>query len=172
MRKLTLMTLMIIGFLSPEVNAQKKMQRIVCEKDAVTSYRYGFSNFKGGFETVAKITPMQFGEWQRIIVYNQTLPQMYAIALGAGNTISDRNVIIEVRDAKKLNSLHCYELNTPLHLNDQMFAIMRQNLETHFPNYVAVIEQRCGKNYLVIKDKEWGILLSPDQKLARKENTY
>lgn len=136
-------------------------QKVNCKKDTVTAYKYGFSNYKVGFKSSTKVTPSRFNAWRRIISYNQTIPELYAIAIGAGNTIASNRVIIDVREPEKLNKKYCFELNVPPHLVNNIFTIMHQNLLYQFSEYNVSVEYINGLQCLKISDKEEGIILNP-----------
>ncbi len=148
--------------------SQKRLKNIICIKDTVTAYKHGFSPYRAGYKSYTKITPAQFSGWRKIISYNQTLPELYSVALGAGNTFPSNRVIVEVREPEKLNKKQCYELIVPPHLVDDIFVIMHQNLLYQYPEYIASVVQINGLNWLKINDKEEGILLNP---VMKSENT-
>ncbi|SDJ95070.1 hypothetical protein SAMN04487898_105132 [Pedobacter sp. ok626] len=168
MKKITTVSVVALLCLNFGAIAQLHPRNITCKKDTVTSYKYGFSLFKTGYKSYTRITPSQFAGWRRIISYNQTLVELYAVALGAGNTFSNERVVIEVREPEKLNKKYCYELNVPAYLVDNMFVIMHQNLLYQYPKYVASVVCINGSAWLKITDKEEGILLNP---MAKNENT-
>ncbi len=150
--------------------SQKRLKNITCKKDSVTQYKYGFSAFKTGYKSYTKVTPSNFSDWRRIISYNQTLPELYAVALGAGSTFHSNRILIDVREPEKLNKRYCYELNVPSHLTDNLFVIMHQNLQYQYPDYIASVVKINGLDWLKITDKEEGILLNPVAK--NENNTY
>ncbi|MFA4868084.1 MAG: hypothetical protein WC623_07795 [Pedobacter sp.] len=168
MKKLLIMCSVATLCLNFNAFGQKKLKNIACKKDTVTQYKYGFCPYKTGYKSYTKITPSHFSSWRRVISYNQTLPELYAVALGAGNTFSQNRVIIEVREPEKLNKKYCYELQVPAYLCDDMFIIMHQNLQYQYPDYISSVVQINGVNWLKISDKEEGILLNP---IAKNENS-
>ncbi|MBE9602973.1 hypothetical protein [Pedobacter sp. MC2016-24] len=159
MEKLTIIVVMAMLCLNFNVLAQKKD----CNIQLVSNCKWGFSGFKTGFASYSKITPSRFAQWRRLVVYNKTLPEMFSIALRA----LDCDILIAVKDPEKLTTKYCYELNTPPELVDDIFVIMHKHLNYQYPDYVASIEYKNGKNYLVISDKEDGILLQ-----TPKNTTY
>jgi len=155
---------------SASVSAQKKKPD--CSPESISKCKYGFAPFKIGYSSVSKITPSLFGDWKRLIAYNFTLAELYAIAYGAGSTIPDDKLMLQVRNPEKLKAKYCYELNTPPELADNMFVLMLQHLEYQFPDYTAFISYQEGKNYIVVTDKEYGILLSEKPLHFRGKQKY
>jgi hypothetical protein len=148
--------------------AQEKL--VLCATDLTSKCRYGFSAFKLGYPSVSKLTPATFGNWKRLIAYNFTLTELYAIAYGAGSTIPDTRVVLNVKNPKKFKSKYCYELNTPPELVDNMFAIMLKHLEDRFPEYSAHISYYNGADHVIVTDKEYGILLADRPVAASKKS--
>ncbi|WP_285009272.1 hypothetical protein [Pedobacter faecalis] len=138
-----------------KVMAQRKNS---CDVSAYDRCKWGFSKFKGGFESSFHITPSRFNKGRRIIVYNKSLAELYAIALGAGNQFSCEQIIVDVRKPQMLQAKYCYELNTPPDLTDVMFVIMQQHLERQYPEYTAALEERTiggvKMSCVVLRDKE------------------
>jgi len=163
MKKLLIICSVATLCLNFSVFGQKKN----CNSQHVSSCKLGFSEFKGGIAPYSKLTPSTFDNWRRLIVYNKTIPEMYAIAFRA----SECDMIINVRNPEKLNIKYCYELNAPPELVDNFFVIMQQHLYYQYPDYTASIEYKNGKSYLIIIDKEEGILISGKVATA-KDKTY
>lgn len=170
MKKLLIICSMAALCLNFSAFSQKKLKNINCKKDTVTQYKYGFSPFKTGYKSYTKITPSQFAAWRRIISYNQTLPELYSVAMGGGNTFPQNRVIVDVREPEKLTKKYCYELQTPPDLTDNIYVIMHQNLSYQYPDYTASIVRINGSSWLKISDKEEGILLNPVAN--NKDRTY
>lgn len=156
MKKLTILSVMAFLCLNNSVRAQS----MDCDPKVVSRCKYGFTSFKTGFKPETKLTPSSFNKWRRLISYNHTPIQLYAIALGAGSPISSERLIIEVKNPERLERKYCYELNTPPELVDNMFVIMLQHLQYEFPDYIATLVPKNGITYLKIEDKDWGILVS------------
>lgn len=134
--------------LSPTSNVTAQKKKPKCGPELTTKCRYGFAPYKAGYPSVSKLTPSTFGNWKRLIAYNFTLAELYAIAYGAGNTISDAKSRVDVRNPEKLKAKYCYELNTPPELADGMFVIMLQHLEDRFPEYTASVSSLNGGSNL------------------------
>jgi len=158
--------------------ASAQKTKLPCDPSSTSKCRYGFASFKPGYPSISKLTPSTFGYGKRLIAYNFTLSELFAIAYGAGNTVPDTRLILNVRNPEKLKSKYCYELNTPPELVDDMFVIMLQHLEYNFPEYTASISYINGAEYVVVTDKEYGILLSekPTETIkkakVRKDTSY
>jgi hypothetical protein len=125
--------------------------------------KWGFTGFKNGFKSSVNITPSRFESWRRIIVYNKTLPELYAIAFAVGTLeFTPVQIIVDVRNPELLEAKYCYELNTPPDLVDMMYTIMHQQLERQYPDYTASIEERViagvKRSVVVLRDRERGIL--------------
>lgn len=117
-----------------------------------SKYKWGFSSFKIGFDSYSKITR----NGTRLIVYNQTIPQMFAMSLGI---VSDDRILIDAKQPKKLNVKLCYELNTTPDISANMFVLMQESLSYQYPEYTARIICKHGKVYALITDREEGILI-------------
>lgn len=158
------------------VSAQKT--KLPCDRSSVSRCNYGFAPFKLGYPSISKLTPSTFGKGKRLIAYNFTLSELFAIAYGAGNTVPDTRLILNVRNPEKLKAKYCYELNTPSELADDLFVIMLQHLEYNFPEYTAHISYINGTDHVIVTDKEYGILLAekPTETIkkvkVRKDNSY
>jgi len=114
-------------------------------------YKYGFSGFKGGYKPEWYCTKL--GDGKRLMAYNQTIPELYAIALVHRPVPIDLSRIEDISLRNKLKILYCYELQVPAELNDDLFSIMDQNLKDQFPWFTASIKKFEDKEYLVIEDK-------------------
>lgn len=156
--------------LTPSTIATAQKKAALCTTDPITKCRYGFSAFKLGYPSVSKLTPATFGNWKRLIAYNFTLTELYAIAYGAGTTVPDTRVILNVKNPEKFKSKYCYELNTPPELVDNMFVIMLKHLEDRFPEYTAHISYYNGADHVIVTDKEYGILLADRPVQASKKS--
>jgi hypothetical protein len=167
--------LLLLTTINP-VSAQKK--KLPCDPSSTSRCNYGFASFKTGYPSISKLTPSTFGKGKRLIAYNFTLSELFAIAYGAGSTVPDTRVILNVRNPEKLKAKYCYELNTPPELVDDMFVIMLQHLEYNFPEYTAHVSYINGADHVVVTDKEYGILLAdrPDEtskrSKVRNDTTY
>lgn len=118
------------------------------------TYQYGITGFKSGYKPGIRITEDKFDKSKTLMVRNQSLTRLFAIALGAGTDICDQQIIIEVKEPKKLSKLHCYKQITPPWQTDNFYTIMQQILNREFPVYTAAMEYRDNKYFLVIRDRD------------------
>ncbi|MHA4894630.1 hypothetical protein ACXZ1K_07765 [Pedobacter sp. PWIIR3] len=126
-----------------------------CKIDNTFSvFKFGFCGYKTGYKPGIKISPDTFGKGKTITVRNLPITQLYAIALNCGKQLCDDNIILDVREPKKLQELRCYQLIVPYNQLDNFYVIMHQNLNLEFPEYAAKMELRNNLNYLVITEKE------------------
>ena len=117
-------------------------------------FRYGFCNYKSGYKPGVKISNDLFAKGKSIMVRNLAIAQLYAIALNCGKELCEEQIIVEVREPKKLKEIRCYQLIVPYYQVDNFFVIMHQNLNLEYPEYLAKMEMRNGINYLIITDKD------------------
>ncbi|RZM00935.1 MAG: hypothetical protein EOO88_58300 [Pedobacter sp.] len=89
-----------------------------------------------------------------ITVRNLPIVQLYAIALSLGKQICEDQIVLDVRDPKKLWELRCYQLIVPAYQVDNFWVTMHQNLNLEFPDYIATMEMRNNLMHLVITDKD------------------
>jgi hypothetical protein len=166
---------LLISTVNPVLAQTKKLP---CDPSSTSRCNYGFAPFKLGYPSISKLTPSTFGKGKRLIAYNFTLSELFAIAYGAGNTVPDTRVVLNVRNPEKLKAKYCYELNTPPELADDLFVIMLQHLEYNFPEYTAHVSYINGADHVVVTDKEYGILLadrpveSSKRSKVRNDTTY
>lgn len=117
-------------------------------------FKYGFCNYKSGYKPDFKISNDLFAKGKSIMVRNLPVWQLYAIALNCGKELCEEQIIVEVREPKKLKEIRCYQLIVPYYQVDNFFVIMHQNLNLEYPEYLAKMEIRDGINYLIITDKD------------------
>lgn len=117
-------------------------------------FKYGFCGYKSGYKPGVKISNDVFGKGKMITVRNLPIVQLYAIALCMGKQISEDQIVLEVRDPKKLWELRCYQLIVPANRVDLFYVTMHQNLNYEFPEYLASMELRNSTMCLVISDKD------------------
>jgi hypothetical protein len=120
-----------------------------------TIFKYGFTGFKSGYPSGYRMNRDAFGNYKTITVRNYTITQLFAVALGAGRQIREEAIMKEVREPKKLDAIYCYKLMVPAWQADNFYIIMQQNLNLEFRDYQASMEERNGKYYMVIRDKEY-----------------
>jgi hypothetical protein len=118
------------------------------------SYQYGITGFKSGYKPSIRITEDKFDKCKILMVRNQSLTRLFAIAMGAGTAICDEQIILEVKEPKKLSKLHCYKQIVPPWQTDNFYIVMQQILNREFPVYMASMEYRDNKYYMVIKDRD------------------
>ncbi|WP_285056642.1 hypothetical protein [Pedobacter ginsengisoli] len=126
-------------------------------------YKYDFSGFKSGYQPGYIVTDDAFMKGKTIVVRNYSIIQLFTLALRLqkGNidtskeqAIGKDQIVIEVRQPEKLNTLYCYKLVVPFYLTDNFYIIMHQSINEEFPQYTAKMERRDGADVMVIKDKE------------------
>jgi hypothetical protein len=138
-----------------------------CPKPTKTSqnqpYKYDFCGFKAGYKPGYRITDDEFMKGKSITVRNYSITQLFALALRLQNPNKDTSkeqainkdqIIIDVRQPDKLNTLYCYKLVVPFYLTDNFYIIMQSSLNEEFPQYIVKMERRGNTDVMVIKDKE------------------
>ena len=123
-------------------------------EQAMKVFIYGFCGYKSGYKPGVKISKDLFGKGKMMTIRNLPVVQLYAIALTMGHQIAEDQIILDVRDPKKLWELCCYQLIVPANQVDNFFVTMHQNLNLEFPDYLATMEMRKNVMYLVITDKD------------------
>jgi len=124
------------------------------EESQLQLYQYGFSGFKSGRKSSFKIKKSVDNSGRTIIVRNYTIEQLFALAYGAGTPFSKEQIIIDVREPKKLQEIRCYKLFVPQQEIDSFYAIMQQNLKMEFPHYKITIERTDNEKFMIITDAE------------------
>lgn len=117
-------------------------------------FKYGFCGYKSGYKPGVKITNDVFAKGKMITVRNLPIVQLYAIALCMGQQICEDQIVLDVREPKKLWELRCYQLIVPAQQVDNFYVTMHQNLNIEFPEYVAKMEMRNNIMHLIITDKD------------------
>lgn len=117
-------------------------------------YKYGFCGYKAGYKPGVKVTNDVFAKGRMITIRNLPIVQLYAISLCAGKQICEDQVVLDVRDPKKLWELRCYQLIVPADQVDVFYVTMQQNLNREFPEYEAKMEIRDDVMLLIITDKD------------------
>jgi hypothetical protein len=118
------------------------------------TFQYGITGFKSGYKPGFRISEHKFDKGRTIMVRNHSITRLFAIALGAGTTICDEQIILDVKEPKKLSQIHCYKLVVPSWQTDNFYTIMQQNLNAEFPGYLVAMECRNDKYFMVIKDRD------------------
>ncbi|HKG05049.1 MAG TPA: hypothetical protein VKB19_01255 [Pedobacter sp.] len=116
--------------------------------------QYGITGFKSGFKAGYVVSKNSFLKSKAIIVRNYSLSQLFALAMGAGEVIKPENIIVDVREPKKLQQLYCYKLIVPPAQVDNFYVLMMQNLIQEFSVYEVKIECRDNKDMMLIKDRD------------------
>ncbi|RZK65395.1 MAG: hypothetical protein EOO92_26400 [Pedobacter sp.] len=147
--KLTfVMATLCLNFAYSQNNQQTKAEQ------AMKVFKYGFCGYKSGYKPGVKISNDLFAKGKMITVRNLPIVQLYAIALSLGKQICENQIVLDVRDPKKLWELRCYQLIVPANQVDNFWVTMHQNLNLEFPDYVATMEMRNNIMHLVITDKD------------------
>jgi len=116
--------------------------------------QFGITGFKSGFKSGYVVSKNSFMKSKAIVVCNYSLMRLFGLAMGAGEPFCPENIIIEVREPKKLEQLYCYKLIVPPAQVDNFYTIMLQNLLLEFPVYAVTMECRDNREIMLIKDKE------------------
>lgn len=151
MKKTTLTIVMALLCLNFAYSQLKNNNR---NPNALKNYKYGFCGYKSGYKPGVKITKDVFNKAKMMTVRNLPIAQLFAVALNRGEQLPEAQLVLDVRDPKKLWELRCYQLIVPANQVDNFYVIMHQNLNYEFPEYLATMEMRDNILHLVLTDKD------------------
>jgi len=143
MNKHFFLILTTLAFLSFNMKGQTKF---------IERCKWGTSGFHAGYKSFCKVTSSRVLGWTRVIAYNRTLPELYAMALSSGKNLGVSKILFEIKEPQKLSAKYCFELHTPPDLIREMFPIMVQILDNQHPEYISSLIERDGKTVLLITD--------------------
>lgn len=121
-------------------------------------YVYSISGFKSGYKPGYRIDEHEFVKGRSITVRNYNIIQLFKLALEAGMpecAIDSAHILIDVREPKKLQAIHCFKLVVPFYQTDNFYIIMQRCLNEQFPEYKVKMEVRSKESFMVIRDREY-----------------
>jgi len=121
-------------------------------------YVYAITGFKSGYKPGYRIDEQEFVKGRSITVRNYNIIQLYKLALEAGVpecAIDSAHILVDVREPKKLQAIHCFKLVVPFYQTDNFYIIMQRCLNGEFSEYTVKMESRGKESFMVIRDREY-----------------